>query len=94
MIIICRSKRNEPNFDKLYKVRPLLNSLSQTFFQHFYPNEYQSVDESMIHFKGRTSIKQYIPKKPVERNYIIWIIANQTSYICEFESVYRENGLL
>lgn len=53
-----QSKKNKPNFDKLYKVRTLLDSLPQTFLQHFNPNENQSVDESIIRFKGRSSITQ------------------------------------
>lgn len=69
-------KRNEPNFDKLYKVRPLLDSLSKTFLQHFNPNEYQSIDESMIIFKSRSSLKQYMPMKPVKRGYKVWIRAD------------------
>lgn len=73
-------KRNEPNFDKLYKVRPLLDSLSKTLLLHFNPNEYQSIDESMIIFKGCSSLKQYMPMKPVKRGIKVWIRADQTGY--------------
>jgi len=78
-------KRNEPHFDKLYKVRPLLDSLSKTFLQHFNPNEHQSIDESMIVFKGRSTLKQYMPIKPVKRGYKVWIRADQTGYVCQFD---------
>lgn len=48
--------RHEPNFDKLYKIRSFLDHLSKTFLQCMNPNEFQSIDESMIKFKGRSSI--------------------------------------
>lgn len=39
----------------------------------------------MIKFKGRSSIKQYIPKKPIKRGYKVWIRADQCGFICEFQ---------
>ncbi|GFV68836.1 piggyBac transposable element-derived protein 4 [Trichonephila clavipes] len=62
-------KKSEKNFDKLYKVRPLLDHLSEMFLKVFKPGQKQSIEESMIKFKGRSSLKQYIPKKPIKRGY-------------------------
>ncbi|GFY78599.1 piggyBac transposable element-derived protein 4 [Trichonephila inaurata madagascariensis] len=45
-------KKSEKNFDKLYKVCPLLDHLSEMFFKVFKPGQKQSIDESMIKFKG------------------------------------------
>jgi len=44
-------KKGNPNYDKLYKLRPLLDELSQTFKNCWKPSKYQSVDNSMIKFK-------------------------------------------
>ncbi|XP_050532911.1 piggyBac transposable element-derived protein 3-like [Daktulosphaira vitifoliae] len=77
--------KNEINYDKLYKVRPLIDSLSKIFLHHYIPNKNQSIDESMIRFKGRHSIKQYMPMKPIKRGYKVWIRADQSGYICEFQ---------
>jgi len=60
-------QKKDPNYDKLYKVRPLLDRLSETFAKYYNPIEHQSIDESMIKFKGRSSMKQYIPQKPIKR---------------------------
>lgn len=59
--------RQNPNYDKLYKLRPMISILNNNFkkFWKLYKN--QSVDESMIKFKGRHSIKQYMPAKPIKR---------------------------
>ena len=45
-----------------------------------------SVDESMIPFKGRSALKQYMPLKPVKRDYKVWCIADaKTGYVLKFE---------
>lgn len=44
-----------------------------------------SIDESMIKFKGRSSLKQYMPLKPIKRGYKVWTRADETGYICEFQ---------
>lgn len=77
--------RQDQNYDKLYKLRPFLDSLSSTFISCYNPTEYQTVDESMIRFKGRSSLKQYMPLKPIKRGYKVWVRADESGYICEFQ---------
>lgn len=79
------AKRGEPGFDKLYKIRPMLEILNDTFKNCWKPGKYQSVDESMIKFKGRSSLKQYMPAKPVKRGFKSWMRADESGYICEFQ---------
>lgn len=44
------------------------------------------VDEAMVAFKGRSSLKQYMPLKPVKRGYKVWCLADaQTGYVYNFE---------
>jgi len=78
-------KRHEPNFDKLYKIRPLLKHISKNFLNHYDRGKNQSLDESMILFKGRSSLKQYMPMKPIKRGYKVWVHADESGYICEFQ---------
>lgn len=79
-------KKGDPNYDKLYKLKPLLSTLQKTFKTNWKPSKYQSVDESMIKFKGRSSLKQYQPAKPIKRGYKVWVRADETSYVCEFQA--------
>lgn len=60
-------KPKEPQFDRLYKVRPMINFLKEKYYEIFSPSRYLSVDESMVGFKGRSSLKQYLPNKPTKR---------------------------
>lgn len=78
-------KKGKPRFDKLYKIRPLLNKLSETFKRCWNPSKFQSIDESIIKFKGRSSIRQYMPMKPIKRGYKTWTRANESGYVCEFQ---------
>lgn len=87
-------RRHEQNYDKLYKVRPYLDHLSKTFLQCMNPNEFQSIDESMIKFKGRSTMKQYMPMKPIKRGYKIWVRADQTGFISEVEILTGKTDLL
>ncbi|XP_018403038.1 PREDICTED: piggyBac transposable element-derived protein 3-like [Cyphomyrmex costatus] len=49
------------------------------------PNKYLSVDESMIKFKDRSSLKQYMPAKPIKRGYKCWVLADESSFVCKFQ---------
>lgn len=73
-------------FDKLYKIRPLLDYFEDKFKCNFSPSRFVSVDESMIGFKGRSSLKQYMPMKPIKRGFKVWVICCAvTGYMLAFE---------
>ena len=44
-----------------------------------------SIDESMILYMGRHSIKQYNPMKPIKRGYKLWVRADVDGYISKFD---------
>lgn len=75
-----------PDFDKLYKIRPIVDHLKYKFLTAFAPSRYLSIDESMIGFKGRTSLKQYMPMKPIKRGFKVWAIScAETGYLLDFD---------
>ncbi|CAH1974181.1 unnamed protein product [Acanthoscelides obtectus] len=78
-------ERVSDRYDKLYKVRPLLQFLLENFQSSLQPHEHLAVDEAMIKFKGRSSLKQYLPKKPIKRGYKVWVLADKTGYCWNFE---------
>lgn len=82
---ILQPKKGTPDFDKLYKIRPLLDSLSVTFLNCYNPGPSQSIDESMIRFKGRIGFRQYMPMKPIKRGYKMWVRADQSGFVSEFQ---------
>lgn len=60
-----QTSREEPNFDRAYKVRPLIDHSNEAFQAALLPTKQQSVDEHMIKFKGHNIMKQYIKNKPI-----------------------------
>lgn len=78
-------KRGETGYDKLYKIRPLLDRLNSSFVNECYATKSQSIDEAMIKFKGRSSLKQYMPLKPVKRGFKVWMRCDSnTGYAYQF----------
>lgn len=66
-------------------MRPIIEKLNVSFKNNFFGTREISVDESMIKFKGRSSIKQYNPMKPIKRGYKIWSMADQKGYMLAFK---------
>ena len=77
-------KPDDGNYDKLYKLRPFLTQIAENFKNTLYPSETMAVDESMIKFKGRSSLKQFMPKKPVKRGFKVWVLADKCGYAWKF----------
>ena len=57
--------RNDPRYDPLYKVRPVLDMCQHTFLEQYIPGREVSIDEAMVKYKGRVFFRQYMPKKPI-----------------------------
>ena len=55
--------RGHPAFDRLHKIRPLIDHFNLKFADLYTPEQNICVDESLIHFTGRLGFKQYIPSK-------------------------------
>ena len=81
------SKLQNNKHDKLFKLRPFIDKLNANFFENKTPEEHLSIDESMIKFKGRSSLKQYNPMKPIKRGYKLWCLSDDSGYIYNF-SIY------
>ena len=71
--------RDNPAFDKIFKVRPLVELLVPLWQYYFKPSKEISVDESMIAFKGRTELMQYMPQKPSKWGMKGWGLADSKS---------------
>lgn len=54
---------NDPNHDKLFKVRPFVDSVRENM-KKVPLDDKVSIDEMIIPFKGCSRMKQYNPEKP------------------------------
>ena len=77
-------EKSDLNYDKLYKVRPVLESVLEKCKQ-VPTEEFQSIDEQII------PTKQYLPKKPNKWGIKVWARCGDSGIVYEFE-VYTGKG--
>jgi len=71
--------------DPLYKLRDIIDILSERFELLYNPNRELSIDESMIGTKCRVPFLQYMPKKPTKWGIKVWVCADaKTAYATRF----------
>ncbi|CAJ0965046.1 unnamed protein product [Ranitomeya imitator] len=71
--------RDDPNFDRLFKIRPVIEHFSNKFAEVYIPQREICVDESLIHFKGRLQFRQYLPSKRARYGIKLYKICESTS---------------
>ena len=68
--------------NKMWKVQNVLDYLNKRFRAAYCPRRELSIDETMLKFKGRLSIKQYIKIKPIKWGIKIFTLAEaKTGYV-------------
>ncbi|KAH9384244.1 hypothetical protein HPB48_026229 [Haemaphysalis longicornis] len=68
--------QNDPECDGLHKVRPLLDHLVAKCIE-IPTSQNLCVDEQLVPFKGRSSLKQYLPKKPKKWGYKLFLLGDK-----------------
>ena len=76
--------------DRAWKIRCWLDDLNANFAT-VSPSEYQCVDEIMVAFKGRSLLKQYLPKKPTKWGFKLWARCAATGFLHVFD-IYQGKG--
>ena len=85
--------RGDRAHGKLYKVRPLLDVISNTFREEYNRSKFVSIDEAMVKYKGRLGFKQYLPMKPIKRGIKVWVRADATNgFVCALQVYTGKDG--
>ena len=78
--------RGRDGFDRLHKVRPLIDHCSDKFGSVYKPERCLAIDETMVPWTGRLSFKQYIPIKPEKYGIKLFQVCESTTgYSCIFQ---------
>ncbi|GFS90833.1 piggyBac transposable element-derived protein 4 [Nephila pilipes] len=80
-----QTRRDEEHFEKLNKVYPLLSHPSERYESIFRSGKCQAINESMIKFNGRSSLKQNMSKKPIKRGYEVWMRCDESGFRYQFK---------
>ena len=76
-------KMNKYFPDKLFKIHLLIDTLKERF-DLLAPTELLCIDEQMVPFKGRSTLKQYNPQKPKKWGYKLYALTNLDGIIYNF----------
>ena len=86
-------KKSDHGYDPLFKVRPVLDSLNESFSKNWNPFQEMVVDEGMVACKSyKSGIRSYMPKKPVKWGYKLWKICDKKKYIFQYDVYCGKKG--
>ena len=71
--------RDSPDYDPGYKVSYIAAKLVKNWQKLYKPKREVSIDETLVPYKGRTKILQYIPSKPHKWGLKVWTLADSKS---------------
>ena len=72
--------------DKAYQVRPVTSHFNDIFLACVSNDSTQGVDEYIIKFKERSSMRQYVKNKPINWELKFWYhYASKTGYLYQFD---------
>jgi len=78
------NKQQNISKDKLFKISPIIDYLNIKWFENM-PENYNkmySIDESMIAYRGRLKMLQYIPSKPTKYGIKVYCLSHsESSYV-------------
>lgn len=78
--------KGQPGYDKLYKVRPIIEHVQGTFPSAYSLSREIAVDEAMVKYTGRLGFRQYMPAKPIKRGIKIWMLCDSNNaYLSRFD---------
>ncbi|XP_046684702.1 piggyBac transposable element-derived protein 4-like [Homalodisca vitripennis] len=77
--------QNDPNKDRLFKIRPLVDALQNKFKNIPIEEQMLCVDEQIVPFKGTSLLKQYNPMKPHKWGYKLFVLCDSKGLIHNFE---------
>lgn len=82
--------KEHPSYDPLFKIRPVLTLVKENL-RDIPAEEHHSVDEMIVPFKGRSSLKQYNKSKPHKWGIKVFVRAGKSGMVYDFE-VYVGKG--
>lgn len=80
----AQAPAGSPNYDRLHKIRPLIDMTRGNFQKFYKPGKCQSIDEGMIRYKGHHYAQQYTPGKPIKRGLKIWMRCETSGYTNDY----------
>ena len=75
----------EASTDSLFKIRPFIDAITDRFQTVYKPGSELVIDESMVPFRGRVKIRQYVPGKAHKYGLKLYKVCTPEAYTWNFE---------
>ena len=86
--------RGNDAHDPLFKLRPLVDHLNETFSSLYTPGENISIDEALCPWRGRCAFRVYMRDKPIKWGMKLYeLCESQSGYVYRFEVMCRMPSL-
>ena len=72
---------NDPDRDRLYKIRPVAKYLVSKFKAVYTPEQHVAIDKELVLWKDRVGVKQYIPSKRARFGIKIFSLCESSGYL-------------
>jgi len=82
----------DPDRDRLYKVRPLIDYFNEKFQELYSPSKRISIDEQLLLHKGHLHFKQYIANKRARFGIKFFSLCDETGYLFRTEIYAGKNN--
>ncbi|XP_018534152.1 piggyBac transposable element-derived protein 4 [Lates calcarifer] len=77
--------KGTPQYDKLFALRPLLDTLTAACKTHYHPRQNIAIDERMVATKAPTGMTQYMKAKPTKWGFKLFVLADSSNgYTVDF----------
>lgn len=84
-----RKKRGTPEYDRLFCLRPLLDTVVLSCQAFYHPRQNLSIDERMVGTRAKNMLKQHMKSKPIKWGFKLFVLADAyNGYTCNF-SIYQ-----
>ena len=87
--------KNSPDYDKLFKIRKLIDLLLPRLSEVYNPERNLAIDETLVKFKGKIYFRQFIPIKPGRFGIKCFTLAESSSGYVLVSKIYtgKEQGV-
>ncbi|KAJ8352130.1 hypothetical protein SKAU_G00236060 [Synaphobranchus kaupii] len=78
-------KRGSHGYDRLFRLRPLLDEIVMACKAFYHPHQALSIDERMVASKNCIGLKQYMKAKPTKWGFKLFVLADaRNGYTCDY----------
>ncbi|XP_039659942.1 piggyBac transposable element-derived protein 4-like [Perca fluviatilis] len=78
-------KKGTPDHDRLFRLKPLLDTIKNACLAYYHPRQNLAIDERMVATKAHTGMTQHMKAKPIKWGFKLFVLADSSNgYTVDF----------